>query len=122
MLHRVKSIGVVVVALMGTSLAASAQELRVTQSAPATGEVIDGAGVGVSVRFDRPVDHVRSGLAITRDGEVVETLRPRLKAAPNVLFARTSTLEPGNYILRWSVRSPAGDDIGQGDIPFTVGR
>jgi methionine-rich copper-binding protein CopC len=122
MMRRVRSIGLVVLVLVGGLRAAVAQELRVTQSLPAIGEVIDGTGVAVFVRFDRPVDHVRSLLAITRNGEVVETLRPRLKAAPNVLFGRTATLEPGSYVLRWAVRSPTGDDIGQGDIPFSVGR
>ena len=122
MMRHARSIGLVVLIAVGGLRATAAQELRVTQSLPAIGEVIDGTGVAVFVRFDRPVDHVRSLLAITRNGEVVETLRPRLKASPNVLFGRTAALEPGDYVLRWSVRSPSGDEIDQGDIPFSVGR
>jgi hypothetical protein len=48
------------------------------------------------VRFDRPVDHIHSTLDILRDGKLVERLQPRLKSAPEVLFARAPTLPAGS--------------------------
>ena len=72
------------------------------------------------MRFDRPVDHVRSTLAISRGGRVVERLHPRLESAPDVLFARAPTLTAGDYKLHWTVRTLAGKNVVEGDIPFTV--
>jgi methionine-rich copper-binding protein CopC len=82
--------------------------------------VIQGRSSEFFVRFDRPVDHIRSGLSIRRDGEVVERLHPRLESAPNVLFARVPTLAAGSYELHWAVRTMSGTKVIEGDIPFTV--
>lgn len=97
-----------------------AQALHVMESTPAASAVIDGRSTEFFVRFDRPVDHVHSLLSVVLGGKVVETLHPRLESAPEVLFARTSTLPPGDYKLHWSVRTMTGADVIQGDIPFTV--
>jgi methionine-rich copper-binding protein CopC len=99
---------------------ARAEEVRVMESTPAASAVIAGRSSEFLVRFDRPVDHVHSTLAITRDGKLVERLQPRLESAPEVLFARAPTLPAGDYKLHWSVRTMAGVDVVQGDIPFTV--
>jgi methionine-rich copper-binding protein CopC len=97
-----------------------AQDVHVMESTPAASAVIDGRSTEFFVRFDRPVDHVHSLLSVVRGGTVVETLHPRLESAPEVLFARTSTLPPGDYKLHWSVRTMTGVNVIQGDIPFTV--
>ena len=97
-----------------------AEDVRVMQSTPAASAVIGGRSSEFLVRFDRPVDHVHSTLAITRDGKLVERLQPRLNSAPEVLFARAPTLPAGDYKLHWSVRTMTGADATQGDIPFTV--
>jgi methionine-rich copper-binding protein CopC len=97
-----------------------AQEVHVMQSAPAARAVIGGRSSEYFVRFDRPVDHIHSTLAITRDGKLVERLTPRLESAPEVLFARCPTLPAGDYMLHWSVRTMTKVDVIQGDIPFTV--
>ncbi len=89
-------------------------------SAPAASAVIDGRSSEFYVRFDRPVDHIHSTLAIIGDGRVVEKLSPRLETAPEVLFARAPTLAPGNYKLHWEVKTMTGTEVVQGDIPFTV--
>ena len=106
--------------LAGTLAPAWAEEVLVVQSTPAASAVIDGRSSAFLVRFDRPVDHVHSTLSITRDGKLVEQLQPRLDSAPEVLFARAPTLPAGDYKLHWSVRTMAGVDAVQGDIPFTV--
>ncbi len=106
---------------MCTLAAAWAQSVQVMQSQPAASAVIDGRSSEFFVRFDRPVDHIRSTLAITLDGKVVEKLTPRLESAANVLFARAPTLAPGNYALHWSVKTLSGEDVINGDIPFSVG-
>ena len=95
---------------------------RLMDSKPAANAVIQGRSSEFFVRFDRPVDHIRSSLTILRDGKLVERLKPRLESAPAVLFARAPTLGPGEYLLRWTVRTMEGVKVVQGDIPFTVKR
>jgi len=90
------------------------------ESTPAASAVIDGRSTEFFVRFDRPVDHVHSLLTVVRGSNVVETLHPRLESAPEVLYARTSTLPAGDYKLHWSVRTMTGVNVIQGDIPFAV--
>lgn len=99
---------------------ALAQAARMMESTPTANATIDGKSTAFSVRFDRPVDHIRSVLIIKRDGKVVETLQPRLQSAPQVLFARTSTLPPGKYQLYWQVRTMTDVETTEGEIPFTV--
>jgi|SRR5450631_2323898 methionine-rich copper-binding protein CopC len=116
-------LGIVALSFMAMLYAlapAWAEEVHVVQSTPAASAVIGGRSTEFLVRFDRPVDHVHSTLAITRDDKLVERLAPRLESAPEVLFARAPTLPAGNYKLHWSVRTMAGVDTMQGDIPFTV--
>jgi hypothetical protein len=74
------------------------------------------------VRFNRPIDHAHSFFTIMRNGKVVETLRPRLEADPNVLYARTPTPRPGDYTLHWVFRCRGSTDIYQGELPFTINR
>jgi methionine-rich copper-binding protein CopC len=108
------------IGMVGAAAPARAQDVRVMESAPAASAVIGGRGSEFFVRFDRPVDHVRSTLDIISDGKLVERLKPRLESAPTVLFARAPTLPAGNYKLHWSVRTMAGVEAIEGDIPFTV--
>jgi methionine-rich copper-binding protein CopC len=97
---------------------ARAQELRVLDSAPQANAVIGGRSSAFYVRFNRPVDHEDSRLAIKQDGRIIEVLHPRLESAPEVLFARAPTLAPGRYSLHWLV---GGSPQADGEIPFTVG-
>jgi hypothetical protein len=78
-------------------------------------------GTELLLRFDRPINHARSRISLSRDGRIVGTIHFRLEAAPNVLFARIQTPEPGNYIARWTVCPAGSDDRYEGQIPFTVG-
>jgi methionine-rich copper-binding protein CopC len=99
---------------------AHADECKVMESQPAASAVIQGRSSEFFVRFDRPVDHVRSTLAITQGTKLVERLVPRLESAPEVLFARAPTLPEGDYKLHWAVRTLAGTEVVEGDIPFAV--
>ena len=99
---------------------ASAQDVQVMDSAPKAQAVIGEPGSSFFVRFDRPIDHIHSNLTIWRDGQRVEQLQPRLQSSPDVLFARAPTLPPGEYLLRWTVRTMEGAKVIQGDIPFTL--
>jgi methionine-rich copper-binding protein CopC len=110
------------VSLLLVSGRAKAQDTHVVESAPAANAVVDGRTTAFFVRFDRPVDHVRSLLLIKRGGEVIETLHPRLDSALEVLFARAPTLPPGKYTLHWRVITLTDVQTSEGDIPFTVGR
>ena len=102
------------------SASAAAQDVQVMDSAPKAQAVIGEPGSSFFVRFDRPIDHVHSNLSIWRDGRRVEQLQPRLQSLPDVLFARAPTLPPGEYLLRWTVRTMEGVKVIQGDIPFTI--
>ena len=98
----------------------AAEDCVMTDSSPAANAVIGSRSSEFFVRFDRPVDHVHSTLAIMHDGKQVERLQPRLESAPEVLFARAPTLPAGNYTLHWAVRTMSDVELIQGDIPFTV--
>ena len=112
--------GLSAMALSVVSLPAWAQDVHMMELHPAASAVMDGRSSEFFVRFDRPVDHVHSLLTITSGGKVVETLHPRLDSAPDVLFAIAPSLASGNYKLHWSVRTMAGVQATEGDIPFTV--
>ena len=102
------------------SASATAQDVQVMDSVPKAQAVIGEPGSSFFVRFDRPIDHIHSNLSIWRDGRRVEQLQPRLQSSPDVLFARAPTLPPGEYLLRWTVRTMDGVKVIQGDIPFTI--
>ena len=97
-----------------------AQDVQVMDSAPKAQAVIGEPSSSFFVRFDRPIDHIHSRLSIWRDGQLVEYLQPRLQSSPDVLFARAPTLPPGQYMLRWTVRTMEGVKVIEGDIPFTI--
>lgn len=79
-------------------------------------------GTELLVRFDRPINHGQSWLVLVRDGKVVAMIRPRLQAAPNVLFARIQTPRAGEYTVRWTVCPEGSNDRYDGEFPFTVGQ
>jgi len=112
----------VLVGLFAMMLPATAwaQEVQVTDSAPKARAVIGEPSSSFFVSFDRPIDHIHSNLSIWRDGQLVERLQPRFQTEPNVLFARATTLAPGEYQLRWTVRTMEGVKVTEGNIPFTV--
>ena len=105
---------------MAFSASVAAQDIQVMDSAPKAQAVIGEPSSSFFVRFDRPIDHIHSSLSIWRSGRLVEHLQPRLQSSPEVLFARAPTLPPGEYLLRWTVRTMAGVKVIQGDIPFTI--
>lgn len=104
----------------GGAGAAMAQVPKVMQTMPADRAVLTNASGEFYVRFDRPVDHIRSVLLIKRDGVVVRTLQPRFKTEPNVLFAMALPLAAGAYTFGWSVRTLAGTEVLEGEVPFSV--
>ena len=97
-----------------------AQDLHLIESKPAAHSIVSGDSTEFFVRFDRPVDHIHSLLQIQRGNELVDTLHPRLRSAPQVLFARTPTLPAGDYNLHWEVIGMSEKESAKGDIPFTV--
>jgi methionine-rich copper-binding protein CopC len=98
-----------------------AQVIKVVETGPAANAVLDRLpDAGVSVRFDKPVDHIHSVIFIKRDGKVLQTLHPRFKTEPQVLFANATPLSPGNYTLAWSVITLEDKHVAEGEIPFTI--
>ena len=109
---------------MGSVSAGYAQQpsddFHVVESTPAAHARIGLKSSAFFVRFDRPVDHIKSTLVIKQGDKVVERLHPRLESAPEVLFAAAPTLPPGNYVLHWAVITVQGTKAKEGDIPFQV--
>lgn len=99
---------------------AQSPAVHVLDSTPKAHAVIGSRSSEFFVRFDRPVDHVKSRLVIMQDGKAIETLHPRLESAPEVLFARAPTLPAGDYLLHWAVVTLQGTEAIAGDIPFKV--
>lgn len=95
-------------------------DVRVVESTPAAHARIGARSSAFFVRFDRPVDHIKSTLVIRQGDKVVERLHPRLESAPEVLFAAAPTLSPGSYMLHWAVITVQGTKAIEGDIPFQV--
>jgi methionine-rich copper-binding protein CopC len=98
----------------------TADAVHVLDSMPAANARIGTKSSAFSVRFDRPVDHRKSTLTITQGDKVIERLHPRLESSPEVLFAATPTLPPGDYKLHWAVITLQGTKAIEGDIPFKV--
>ncbi len=95
-------------------------DVRVTESAPAANAHIGRKSSAFFVRFDRPIDHIKSTLVIKQGDKVIERLHPRLESSPQVLFASAPTLPPGQYMLHWTVITLQGTKAIAGDIPFQV--
>jgi methionine-rich copper-binding protein CopC len=108
-------------ALAVAAIARAEEPLKVVETGPAANAVLKQQGESFFVRFDRPIDHMRSRLIIMRDGQVVETLQPRLKTEPNVLFAQAAPpLADGHYTLTWVVKTVEDKELIRGSIPFSV--
>lgn len=118
--RRLFNAGALAAFFAGGTGSAVAQVPRVMETMPADRAVLTNASGEFYVRFDRPVDHIRSRLLVYRDGVIVRTLHPRFKAQPDVLFAMALPLPPGAYIFHWSVRSLAGTEVLEGEVPFSV--
>src|SRR5216683_1582230 len=118
MLQRFAGLWLLLASLLVVQLEARAEELRVMDSGPVNNGVERGRTDEFFVRFNRPVDHIKSEFIIKRGDAVVEVLQPRFKTEPSVLFAERSPLPPGDYTLVWSVRALDGQQIAVGEIFF----
>ncbi len=95
-------------------------DVTVTESEPKANARIGRRSSAFFVRFDRPVDHIKSTLVVKQGDKVIERLHPRLESSPQVLFASAPTLPPGSYMLHWTVVTIQGTKAISGDIPFQV--
>lgn len=113
-------------AAAGTALLAAgappawARMMHVMQSYPQASAEMAGAGEQFYVRFDGPVDHAASGLAIWRDGQPWRALHPLLDSEPSTLFAQAGQIPAGSYTLHWRAISAPDRAATEGDIPFSV--
>ncbi|PPQ27861.1 copper resistance protein CopC [Rhodopila globiformis] len=100
--------------------AGDAFSLQIRDTSPRANAVIHGRHAAFVLRFDGPVDHIRSRMEIVQSGKVIHVLVPREDSAPNVLFASGETPPPGQYTLHWQVRAEQGSVVSEGDLPFSV--
>jgi methionine-rich copper-binding protein CopC len=105
-------------AVLGVALAAA--PLRVLETMPANGAVLSGIISEYYVRFDRPIDHLRSFFLIKQDDKVIERLALRYKTQPDTLYAQAPTLQPGRYTLSWFLMAIDGNEVQQGEVDFSV--
>jgi methionine-rich copper-binding protein CopC len=98
---------------------ARARPMQVANSTPLANAVIHGPHAEYVIRFDGPINHRTSRLAITQGGHLVQELTPRLDSSVDVLFASAAVPPPGDYMLHWQAESGDGE-MSTGDIPFTV--
>jgi len=119
--ERARFIGVAMVCLAAICAApAWSQGLRPIETSPAANATVAPPANSYRLRFSAPVNHYESRLIVLQGGQVLETLRPRLETAPDVVFAESRPLQPGAYELRWSVRSGVDSSISEGALAFTV--
>jgi hypothetical protein len=77
---------------------------------PAVTQIMDDGALAFALRFDQPVNHVRSILTLlTPDG--IRMLPVRLSAQPNTLYSAIGQLTPGLYGLRWQARTPTDETL-----------
>lgn len=118
----VRGAGLLLVVLAAWPGLSAAAALHVVDSVPAAETTIPGlheAYFRYFLRFDGPVDHLASRIELRRSGQVVESLKPLIDTAGDVLFAFGKTPEPGPYVLRWRAVSTSGE-VSYGDIAFSV--
>ncbi|MBS7791929.1 hypothetical protein KTR66_18160 [Roseococcus sp. SDR] len=106
--------------LLALAAPARAEMLHMMEASPTPRSVMQGAAQEFFVRFDGPVDHQASRLIVTRGDLVIRTLRPRLGASPNTLYAVAGGLPAGDYVLRWVVAPRAGGVPSMGGLDFTI--
>jgi hypothetical protein len=116
-----RRIGLGVLCLLGLQVSVQAAELGASGPIRMESVTIGERSTEIFVRFDRPISHERSSLLLLLNGKTVETIHPRLEAAPNVLFARIVTPARGNYVLRWTICPQGSNDRYDGEFPFTIG-
>jgi methionine-rich copper-binding protein CopC len=114
--------GTLAAILMITLGVENAVSLQMRESNPEANAIIRGRHAEFVIRFDGPVDHIRSRMEIMQADKAIRVLVPRLDSAPDVLFASGETPPPGPYTLHWQVRSLQGDVVSEGEIPFSVER
>lgn len=94
---------------------------RVKELVPAQRAVIHGRHIQFVIRFDGPVNHEDAVMQVMQGGRVVETLRPLMDSATDVLFAGGEVPAAGHYHLHWKAHAPDGTPA-TGDIPFSVAK
>lgn len=104
----------------GSSAVAEIEVPRVLATMPTDNAVLTNDSGEFYVRFDRPVDHIRSMMYIRQGDQIVRTLHPRFKTEPDVLFAIALPLPSGDYTFLYSVRTLEGTEMLRGEVPFAV--
>lgn len=107
--------------LLGASAGAAwAEPMRVIESSPRHAATMDGNRQEFRVRFSQPVDHNVSRLLVRQGDRTIRTLRPRLGASPDTLYAVAGGLRPGDYVLQWQARPRGGAEMTEGAFDFSV--
>jgi hypothetical protein len=106
--------------LLSAPLSAWSRPVNMMDGFPAAQVIVGHTNAQYVVRFDGPVDHHASRLTITQRDRMVESLTPRLDAAPEVLLAFEPRLPAGEDESHWSAKAMPDGDFSDGSIRFTI--
>ena len=87
------------------------------ESQPALGAVVGSGPIAITMRFNSRIDRARSRLVLRMGA--AETALPLAPDSPADRLTSSTTLQPGDYVLRWQVLAVDGH-ITRGDVPFHV--
>ena len=95
----------------------------VVESNPSEGAVLKQAPERIQLRFNVKIEKALTRVSLTQGGKQKIKLPPSdfSKSAPNRLNVRLPPLEPGDYLLRYSVLAADGHTT-QGALRFSVAK
>jgi methionine-rich copper-binding protein CopC len=111
-------VGIALLSLMLTPIAAMAHAILV-QSQPPAGTSVPAGKVEMSFRYNSRIDRDRSRLTLTAPDHSQKVLTIDSAGPPNVIDTTAELNTPGAYVVRWQVLAVDGH-ITRGDVPFTV--
>jgi hypothetical protein len=88
-------------------------------SEPATGQVVSGSKVEVTLHFNSRVDAKRSRVTLVAPDTHAQSLVVGSQPTADLLTSEASGLKAGAYIIRWQVLATDGH-ISRGEVPFRV--
>jgi copper resistance protein C len=109
-------------AMVGTAFAASHAfgHASLVQAYPEEGAKVSGDALAIELRFDGRIDPRLSRLRLVKPDNSKVLLPLEAAASQDILRARASGLEQGDYSIQWQALSVDGH-VNRGEIRFRLG-
>jgi methionine-rich copper-binding protein CopC len=105
----------VIVALAAGPVLAHAE---LVESDPADGATLDTAPATITMRFSQRLDDAKSSFRLSGpDGSLIGTGEP---TGAKVMKLTGLSLDPGEYLIKWTTGSAEDGEIDRGQVTFTV--